>query len=246
MTLFVYLCTFNAVCLPGYFGKSCNRICPPSTFGRKCGQTCPSECVHCDHVKGCLFSSRKAVYLTTSEKGDELFYSSKTYLQTTEKITLYFSKHSEPKDEININYLLVGVGGAISLFLFILIMQLCKKHTSTKRKSTNLRMDNGNHTTDESTNQTQNCNRKDSYQIPKVNKSLPFYDHMNSEYQEIDECLERKNAFAFFNGQGRFEKKHPLSCPSSSCASGNEDQRFPLKTSNSTQFTINTCLDVVH
>lgn len=180
------------------------------------------------------------------EKGDELFYSSKTYLQTTEKITLYFSKHSEPKDEININYLLVGVGGAISLFLFILIMQLCKKHTSTKRKSTNLRMDNGNHTTDESTNQTQNCNRKDSYQIPNVNKSLPFYDHMNSEYQEIDECLERKNAFAFFNGQGRFEKKHPLSCPSSSCASGNEDQRFPLKTSNSTQFTINTCLDVVH
>lgn len=164
--------------------------------------------------KGTLFTSKKEI-------SNELWLA----LQSTGKTTSFIPQQSRPKDQTNINYLLVGVGGAISLFLLILVMQLCKKHKSAGRKAASQRMINENDARDNSTNQAQNWNRKESYQILQGNKSVQCFDRINPEYHEIDECLEKQN---------------PLFNPCS-CASENDVSRLPTNSSTCKRSTKHKC-----
>lgn len=128
-------------------------------------------------------------------------------------------------DQFNTNYLLVGVGGAISLFLLLLLIQFCKKHKSAERKVASQRMTNENDARDKSTNQAQNCIRKESYQILQGNQSIKCFDRINPEYHEIDECLEKQN---------------PLFNPCS-CASENDVTRLPTNSSSCKRSTKHKC-----
>lgn len=172
---------------------------------------------HVNFFKGTLFTSKKA-------SSYELLLA----LQSTGKATSLIPQQSRPKDQTNINYLLVGVGGAISLFLLILVMQLCKKHKSAGRKEASQQMTNENYANDKTTNQALNWNRKESYQILQGNKSVQYVDRMNPEYQEIDECLEKQNPFVH-------------SC---SCASGNDVSRLPTNSSTCKRSTKHKCSDI--
>lgn len=166
------------------------------------------------YFKGTLITPKK------QNSNESLFAS-----QSTGKITSFIPQQSEPKDQININYLLAGVGGAISLFLLILLMQLCKKHKPFGRKVASQRMANEDDARDNSTNQAQNWNKKESYQILQGNQCVQCFDRMNPEYDEIDECLEKQN---------------PLFQPCS-CASKNDVTRLPTNSSNCKRSTKHKC-----
>lgn len=155
--------------------------------------------------KGTLFTPKK-------DSSNELLLA----LQSTRKTTLFIPQQPRPKDQTNINHLLVCAGGNISLFLLILVMQLCKKHKSTGRKVASQRMTNQNDARDNSTNQAQNWNRKESYQILQRNESVQCFDRINPVYHEIDECLEKQNPLF-----------HPCSC-----ASENDVTRLATNSSN--------------
>lgn len=173
-------------------------------------------------------------------------YTSQTFPEFAENITLSIPEQYGPRDKNNVNYSVVGVGGVISIFLFILVVQLCKKQKSAIRGSASLRIVNGNDTRDESGNKTQNWHRKKSYQIPKENKSIRCYDHINSEYQEIDECSEKKNESTFLNASGCFEMKSNISHLFSTCPSKKNVSRLPSNTSYCQQLPISTCSEIDH
>lgn len=172
-------------------------------------------------------------------------YTSQTFPEFAEKMTLSIPEQYGPRGKTNANYLVVGVGGVtcISIVLFILVMQLYRKQKSSIRGSANLRIVNGNDTRDESRNKTQNWHRKRSYQIPEENKSSRCYDHINTEYQEIDEFSEKKNESTFLNASGCFEIESNF-C--STCPSINNVSRLPSNTSCGQQLPINKCSEIDH
>lgn len=147
---------------------------------------------------------------------------------STEKITSFSPQQSGSGDGIHINYLLAGVGAVMSLCLLILVIQLFKKHKSAGRKLASQRMANENDARDKSTNQSQNLNKKVSYQTLKGDTSVRCVDHMSPEYHEIDERLEKHNPFF-----------HPCSC-----SSGNDVSRLTTNSSDWKQLQKNTCLDL--
>lgn len=164
--------------------------------------------------KGLLFTPKK-------ESSNELLLA----LQSTRKTTSFIPQESRPKDQTNINYLLVGVGGTISLFLLVLVIQFCKKRKSAGRKVASQRMTNENDARDKSANQAQHWNRKESYQSLQGNTSVQCFDRINTEYHEIDECLEKQNPLF-----------HPCSC-----ASGNDVSRLPTKSITCKRSTKHKC-----
>lgn len=167
-----------------------------------------------------IFSKGTLITAKKQTSNEPLFAS-----QSTGKITSFIPQQSGPKDQINLNYLLAGVGGAISLFLLILLMQLCKKHKPFGRKVASQRTANEDDARDKSTNQAQNWNRKESYQILQGNQSVQCFDRMNPEYHEIDECLETQNPLF-----------HPCSC-----ASENDVTRLATNSSNCKRSTEHKC-----
>lgn len=170
-------------------------------------------------------------------------YTSQTFPEFAEKMTLSIPEQYGPRDKTNVNYLVVGVGGVISIVLFILVMQLYRKQKCSIRGSASLPIVNGNDTRNESRNKTQNWHRKRSYQIPEENKSSRCYDHINTEYQEIDEFSEKKNESTFLNASGCFEIESNFF---STYPSINNVSRLPSNTSCGQQLPINKCSEIDH
>lgn len=68
-------------------------------------------------------------------------------------------------------------------------------------------------------------------------------DHINTEYQEIDEFSEKKNESTFLNASGCFEIESNFF---STCPSINNVSRLPSNTSCGQQLPINKCSEIDH
>lgn len=192
----------------------------------------------------CFFFIIGSFISSRSGEDKQIVYTPKKISHSTETVTLFFPKQSLPVDTFYEQNLLGGAGGAVFLLLLVLVIQFCKKLKSVKRRPASPQMLYANETRDEPTNQVQNLNGQDSYQISKMNESIRHHDHTISEYQKIDECLENENAPALLNALSGLETQSPLFPPCTSFSVGFDVSRFPMTRAYGKPLTQNTCLDM--
>lgn len=111
---------------------------------------------------------------------------------------------SEPITTIKFKetYILIGLGAIISVFLFIIIIQQCKKSRSLKKKTFT------GHTCDENVLQAESSfqdNRGTYSAVSEEYKANRSYQSINVEYIEINEDLEmhESNALSVFDAKER-------------------------------------------
>lgn len=110
--------------------------------------------------------------------------------RTNESLT-YATENPLAESEINTRYILIGVGAVVSLLLFILVVQSCRKANSTRRKS--LKSRNRNKTDKESTDTQQHgkdrfCNKIALQKIP--NQLFYHSDAKNHRMEEESTSLQ--------------------------------------------------------
>lgn len=91
------------------------------------------------------------------------------------------------KSEFQAIYLLIGFVAIISLFLFIIVLQLCKKSMSSKRQPKCSKKSDDNASHDEPLNQ---CNRRAFHGITDQSKDNSYLS-IEVEYEEINDGLAR-------------------------------------------------------
>jgi hypothetical protein len=112
--------------------------------------------------------------------------------------TLIPSSTKTPTNELlTTNYLIVGVGAFIGIPLIVLIIQKCLKQKSTIQNTMNLKPNDDNeavNVTGESHDETDKKYRA-LYQYGNRDN---FYEQVESDYQDIDQCVEN---ITTFNGE---------------------------------------------
>ncbi|XP_056015029.1 uncharacterized protein LOC125677513 isoform X2 [Ostrea edulis] len=189
-------------CLPGYIGHLCKGSCPLGTFGKDCGGNCSLKCAReeCDRVKD-------ASVFTTVPRHQILNISatspqSLTPISSTTNITNRYTVSSSSKAPIpdsnpgtvqfNFNYLTVGVGVFIAVLLLVIIIQKCLKSKSTQRNISKRKAEDHNAPVDTTVTSSDTDTKKYGGLYHYGNKDH-FYQQMESDYQEIDQCLEMAN-----------------------------------------------------
>lgn len=117
----------------------------------------------------------------TLQTSNQFQFTTRKYTEQSEKNRM--NTTSEPITVIKFKetYILIGLGAIISLFLFILIIQLCKKSKSSKKKKIT------GYTCDDSVLHVQPYNAV--FEGIKTNQS---YQSLSVEYIEINEQLETR------------------------------------------------------
>ncbi|XP_056015038.1 uncharacterized protein LOC125676219 isoform X1 [Ostrea edulis] len=201
-------------CVPGYFGDFCKTPCPLGSFGKDCGGLCSLTCVpeDCDHVKGCLPTNTASVtasdasVFTTVPQHQILNISTSppylTHISSTTNITNHYTVLPSTKPPIavsnpengqfNSNYLIVGVGGFISVLLLVMIIQKCLKSKSAQRNISKRKVEDYNAPVD-SIVKSRDTDKKKYGGLYHYGNKDHFYQQMESDYQEIDQCLEMAN-----------------------------------------------------
>lgn len=83
-------------------------------------------------------------------------------------------------------YMLVGIGALISLFLFIIVIQLCKKSSSSRKRNISLQSRDDNALNSETLNQT----NQRGYNFISEQLKDHSYRSFEDQYAEINEGLE--------------------------------------------------------
>lgn len=108
------------------------------------------------------------------------------------------------KNQIDTNYLTVSIGIVISILLFIIVIQLCKKSKSVRKKPSKLKK-SVNQICEEICNDPQNREDEKYTEISSSQRFSHFYRHMDAVYNEIDERVELIHTAAIKNGASEFE-----------------------------------------
>lgn len=108
-------------------------------------------------------------------------YPSKTTKSTTEN-TMYVNKSPLTEGEINTSHILIGVGVSISLLLFIIAIQLCKRSNSVRMNTSDQRAYDEPNGVRRRHEHARNLNRS-------TNDTWKFYKPIEAEYHRIDEHL---------------------------------------------------------
>lgn len=100
------------------------------------------------------------------------------------------------QSEFKTSYLLLGMGGVICVFLFVIVLQLCKKSYSKRRKSTNPVSQEENKLDNESVFKRQEWKQKSCDTISKSMKTA--HSPLETKYDDINEILQtRARCFSF-------------------------------------------------
>ncbi|XP_062584041.1 uncharacterized protein LOC134245810, partial [Saccostrea cucullata] len=208
------------LCAPGYYGDSCEIPCPSGSFGVDCGGQCHCSAEDCDHVRGCSRQSNKELNLNRTQITTEEVLSTslipktpftlkeKKALHTTSPAFITSSKvvysTNEPtvalsatdfkttKEMFNSNYLLFGVGIVLAILLTVIILQLRSKSKSAQRmisRGKNQEQIEMNLPSDLALRPSAN-DKKQYSSLNQGKEKLHVYQQVESEYQEIDPCLE--------------------------------------------------------
>ena len=115
----------------------------------------------------------------------------------------------EYKYEFQAIYMLVGVGALISVFLFIIVIQLCKKSSSSRKRNRHSRDDNAFN------NETLNQTNQRGYNIISEQFKDHSYRSFEDQYAEINESLEMNilNASSMQDNNGSFASLYLNSQP---------------------------------
>lgn len=108
------------------------------------------------------------------------------------------------KNQVDTNYLTVSLGIVISLLLFIIVIQLCKKSKSARKKTSQLKS-SVNQMCEEFCYDSQNREDENYKKISSSQRFSHFYRHMDAVYHEIDESVELIHTAAIKNGASEFE-----------------------------------------
>jgi hypothetical protein len=111
--------------------------------------------------------------------------------KTTDPYTTAFSSKSPTTDsngEINSNYLIIGVGALLAVLLLVIIIQKCLKTNSTRGNVSSRKSNESNMPPDSS-----DADKKKYGKLYQSGNKDHLYRRMESDYQEIDECLEMVN-----------------------------------------------------
>ncbi|XP_062610255.1 uncharacterized protein LOC134272036 [Saccostrea cucullata] len=206
------------LCVPGYFGKLCDAVCPRGKFGEGCAGICTCSLGDCDHVTGCPRKSHRITTQTVTDHQEpyltKVQISSSAISSGTVK-----TEFSVPKIEnenlsisptmqttsltsvihtagqFNSNYLIFGVGLLLAILLIVIIAQLrlrsksAHKRISRKNLEENNELDVFNDSAIKSRDNDKKQYSKLDTDKDKCQKGH-VYQHVESEYQEIDVCLE--------------------------------------------------------
>ena len=124
----------------------------------------------------CMFWYIAEIFKTTQQ----LTIRTKDNLVHSEKTTVPNKMYSSTTSGIQPMYLLVGFGVILTLFLFIIIIELCNKAKSSKAKTVFRQR------RDETRNSSKQCSRADISQ----NNEGPSYPPNDVEYAEVNEVAE--------------------------------------------------------
>lgn len=107
--------------------------------------------------------------------------------------------------------MLVGVGALISLFLFIIVVQLCKKSSSSRKRNISRQSHDDNSFNNETFNQT----NQRGYNIISEQFKDHSYRSFEDQYAEINESLEMDilNASSMQDNNGAFASLYLNSQP---------------------------------
>lgn len=105
---------------------------------------------------------------------------------------------SESNTKSNTTYILTGAGAVISVLLFILVLQSCKKSRSIQRNNINQDRKNEAKIGYASSNRFQHENDRPCSKMSCI-KSGCSHHQMESKYDEINECLKFVQAPVFKN-----------------------------------------------
>nr|XP_022290647.1 uncharacterized protein LOC111102271 [Crassostrea virginica] len=191
-------------CSSGYFGDFCNRTCPAGRYGPLCGGVCTPKCSvkKCHHVYGCgerntttvqaMVSGKDSILITdmpltkSGTKSNRFQITTKNVLSTLKGNMPFTTVKPEAKNEFQATHMLVGIGALISLFLFIIIIQLCRKSSSSK--SRNITRQSNDDTTLNSGSLNQGNIR--GYNVISEQLKEHSYQPFDVQYAEINESLE--------------------------------------------------------
>lgn len=124
----------------------------------------------------------------TSKRGiHETKNASEIYSTTSIKNVLIVTE--DTPGVLNSTYVLHGLGIAISLFLLLIVIQLCKKSKSTKRNRVTREAREETDSHNESQFQQQEENRRSYMSIPESVKTIQVYRSLEAEYDEINEQI---------------------------------------------------------
>lgn len=100
---------------------------------------------------------------------------------------------SNPTNELSLtNYLIVGVGAFIGVPLIVLVIQKCLKSKSAKRNVSKINTDDQDEAVD-STVKSHDADTKKYGGLYHYGNREHFYQQIDSDYQEIDHCVEKVN-----------------------------------------------------
>ena len=155
----------------------------------------------------CLFSLYAYLSLTgTSYKIEDTTRDDSTNIK---KNIQFVTVKPEYKHEFQAIYMLVGVGALISVFLFIIVIQLCKKSSSSRKRNRQSRDDNAFN------NETLNQTNQRGYNIISEQFKDHSYRSFEDQYAEINESLEMDilNASSMQDNNGSFASLYLNSQP---------------------------------
>ena len=155
----------------------------------------------------CLFSLYAYLSLTgTSYKIEETTRDGSTNIK---KNIQFITVKPENTNEFQAIYMLVGVGALISLFLFIIVIQLCKKSSSSRKRNRQSRDDNAFN------NETLNQTNQRGYNVISEQLKDHSYRSFEDQYAEINERLgmDILNATSMQDNNGTFASLYLNSQP---------------------------------
>lgn len=102
-------------------------------------------------------------------------------------------------------YLLLGFGTLLTIFLFIIAIQLIKNSKFAERNHLgNQNLSVTNKSVNATSNELNNGNTILYSRVQNENKPPHCYLHMNSEYHEIKECMESNGTLPFVSASHGF------------------------------------------
>lgn len=133
-------------------------------------------------------------------KSHRLQITTRDFLETLKGNVPFIPFKPESKNEFQATYMLVGIGALISLFLFIIVIQLCRRSSASKTR--NISRQSSDDTTLNSGSLTQGNLR--GYNVISEQFKEHSYRPFDVQYAEINESLEMHipNDSAAQNGDG--------------------------------------------
>ncbi|XP_078315699.1 uncharacterized protein LOC144620034 [Crassostrea virginica] len=210
----------NRTCPSGSYGPRCGGMCTPKCSAKTCHHVygCPE--IHKTTVQemtsaigknsltneiatqNYAFSPEKESAFVTDipltkrgTKSHRLQITTRDFLETLQGNIPF---KPESKNEFQATYMLLGIGALISLFLFIIVIQLCRRSSSSKTRNISQQSNDDTTLNSDSLNQ---ANLR-GYNVISEQFKEHSYRPFDVQYTEINENLEMHipNALAAQNG----------------------------------------------